>query len=90
VIFVGDTNFRPVGTTDYLSFFDKNKAGSVAGAGAEFAASRRWSVKGEYLHVDLGTESTVVNASPLLPPFQVAYRFETSTHILSAGVNFRF
>jgi outer membrane immunogenic protein len=90
VIFLGDTNFRPVGTTDYLSFFDKNKAGSVAGAGVEFATSRRWSVKAEYLHVDLGSESTVVNAVPSLPPFQVAYGFETSTHILSAGVNFRF
>ena len=90
VIYLADTNFRPVGTTDYLSSFDKNKTGSVAGGGVEVATSRRWSVKAEYLHLDMGTESTVVNANPLLPPFQVGYKFETTAHILSAGLNFRF
>lgn len=90
VIYLAETNFRPVGTTDYLSSFNKNKTGFAAGAGVEVIAGRRWSVKAEYLHLDMGSEATVVNANPLLPPFQVGYHFDTTAQIVRGGINFRF
>jgi outer membrane immunogenic protein len=85
------TDFRPVGTTRYPAFFDETKTGWVVGAGAEVRIARRFSVKGEYLHYDLGKDSQTVNAIPLLPPFQVAYTFgNTTANIVNFGLNFRF
>ena len=85
------TDFRPVGTTRYPAFFDDTKKGWVAGAGAEVRLTRRFSVKGEYLHYNLGTDSKTVSAIPLLPPFQVGYTFgDTTANIVNFGLNFRF
>jgi outer membrane immunogenic protein len=85
------TDFRPVGTTQYPAAINGTKKGWVGGFGAEIGLTRRWSVKGEYLHYNLGTDSQTVNATPLLPPFQVAYTFgDTTANIVNFGLNFRF
>jgi outer membrane immunogenic protein len=85
------TNFRPVGTTEYPAFIDGTKTGWIAGGGAEVALARRWSVRGEYLHYNLGSDSKTVNAIPLLPPFQVGYTFaDITANTFNFGVNFRF
>lgn len=85
------TDFRPVGTTQYPAFIDDTKKGWVGGFGAEVGLAKRWSVRGEFLHYNLGTDSKTVNAIPLLPPFQVAYTFgDTTANIVNFGLNFRF
>jgi outer membrane immunogenic protein len=85
------TDFRPVGTTQYPAFIDETKKGWVAGAGAEIGLSRRFSMRGEFLRYNLGSSSKTVNAIPLLPPFQVAYKFgDTREDIFDFGLNFRF
>jgi outer membrane immunogenic protein len=85
------TNFRPVGTTLYPAFIDDTRTGWIAGGGAEVGLSRRWSVRGEFLHYNLGSDSKTANAIPLLPPFQVAYTFGDNTaNTFNFGVNFRF
>ncbi len=84
------TDFRPVGTTQYLASFRNTKTGWTAGAGAEWAFAQNWSAKVEYLYVDLGNASATVNAIPLLPPFQVAYTWKTTEHIARVGVNYKF
>ncbi|HMF90239.1 MAG TPA: outer membrane protein [Candidatus Angelobacter sp.] len=85
------TDFRPVGTTRYPAFIDDTKTGWIAGGGAEIGLSRRWSVRGEFLHYNVGTDSRTVNAIPLLPPFQVAYTIgDTTANTFNFGLNFRF
>jgi len=85
------TDFRPVGTTQYPAFIDDTRKGWVGGAGAELGITRRWSVRGEFLHYNVGSDSKTVNAIPLLPPFQVAYTFgDTTANIVNFGLNFRF
>jgi outer membrane immunogenic protein len=65
--------------------------GWAAGAGAEWMLAHNWSVKAEYLHVDLGLVSTtslvVGNASH--PVFSTV---DTKAHydIVRAGVNYHF
>ncbi len=85
------TDFRPVGTTNYPAFVDRVKKGWLGGVGAEFGLTRKWSVRGEFLRHDLGTDAKTVNAIPVLPPFQVGYRFGTTgADIFDFGVNYRF
>src|SRR6266567_237982 len=51
------TNFRPVGTTEYPAFIDDTKKGWVGGFGAEIGLSKRFSVRGEFLHYNLGSDT---------------------------------
>ena len=39
----------------------QTKTGWTAGAGAEWAFTRNWTAKIEYLHYDLGDEATIAN-----------------------------
>lgn len=64
------------------------RLGWTLGAGAEYALNPHWSVKAEYLYVDLG-KSTVgyVDAFSGLP---VSMQARNSDHIVRAGLNYRF
>jgi outer membrane immunogenic protein len=84
------TSFPPAGTTRYSTDFSKNSSGWTGGLGTEFAFSKHWSVKVEYMKFDLGRATRTVDAVPLLPPYQVRYQFATSGRNLTAGVNYRF
>jgi outer membrane immunogenic protein len=66
------------------------RVGWAAGAGIEWSLAAAWSVKAEYLHVDLG--STVVHASfaPGSPTDFLDYRFRHSDEIVRVGVNYRW
>lgn len=90
VAFSADSDFRPVGTEHYPAAFDKTKKGWTAGAGAEIAILKRWTVKGEYLYYDLGSETFTANPVPPLPPFQVRYNWETTAQTIKFGLNFKF
>ncbi|WP_420134767.1 outer membrane protein [Rhodopseudomonas sp.] len=90
VEYSANANFLPVGTVQYPVSFSKTKVGWVAGAGAEWAFAPSWSAKFEYLHYDLGNESTVANPVPVNPPFQVSYGWKTSGDLVRAGINYRW
>ena len=63
------------------------QTGWTLGAGAEFAVTNNWSVKGEYLYVDLGTKGVpYVNAA--LVPANIGEK--TADHVARVGVNYRF
>ncbi len=68
--------------------------GWTIGAGAEYALTNNWSIKGEYLYYDLGkkTVSTVPNAAANAAVPGVAYvgKAENTGHIARAGVNYKF
>jgi outer membrane immunogenic protein len=63
--------------------------GWAAGGGIEWAFSGNWTVKGEYLHVDLGDLTTT---STLLPAFNVSYshNHHITADIARAGINYKF
>jgi outer membrane immunogenic protein len=65
------------------------RAGWTAGAGIEYAITNNWSVKGEYLYVDLGSVSTtaLVNVTGT-PPF--AHSANLKENIGRVGLNYRF
>jgi outer membrane immunogenic protein len=64
--------------------------GWTAGAGAEFALNKRWSLKFEYLYYDLGDKSVTANPVAPNPPFQTRYNWETMAHTVNGGLNFHF
>ena len=89
----GDVNYSAIthfNTIVYPTSFDRVKAGWTAGGGLEYALTRRWSLKAEYLYYDLGDESSTANGAPLRPPYQVHYNWDTTAHIARAGLNFKF
>lgn len=61
---------------------DQTNVGWTIGAGAEYAIDLNWSVKAEYLYVDLGSETYTTVAGPI--------DVGLTSNILRAGVNYRF
>jgi outer membrane immunogenic protein len=64
-------------------------SGWAAGAGVEWAFAEHWTLKGEYLHVDLGSATT---HSTLLPAFNVGYfhSHDITAEIGRVGLNYKF
>lgn len=73
----------------------QTRAGWTVGAGAEYAFAGPWSVKVEYLHVDLGNVSTTsTNLTAFTPPIAFptnvfSHSVNLTTDIVRAGINFR-
>jgi outer membrane immunogenic protein len=82
-----DTTFP---TVQYPALVGSTGVGWTVGAGAEYAIDKRWSVKAEYLYIDLGSESAIANPIPPNPPFQSEKDWNTAFHVVSIGINFKF
>jgi outer membrane immunogenic protein len=65
--------------------FTKTSVGWTAGAGVEYAFAGNWSVKAEYLYVDLGT-ATCNTACSGGAPLDVTF----TTNIVRGGLNYKF
>ena len=65
------------------------KTGWTAGGGFEYAWDNSWSVKAEYLYIDLGSDSFRL-IDPVSTTDFVDYRFHHRDHIVRAGINYRF
>ena len=71
----------------------QTKLGWTAGGGLEWALSRNWSVKAEYLYVNFGSvdaAGTIVNPTPPGYANAISTSVDLTAHIARAGVNFRF
>jgi outer membrane immunogenic protein len=85
--------FPGVGDT-YIGSMSTTRVGWTAGAGGEWMVSSNWSVKAEYLYVDLGrtsyTSSCNIAACLALAPNVPTYLTTVSTreHIARVGVNY--
>jgi outer membrane immunogenic protein len=97
----GGAAFAGINTSDFAFFAadgssnaassDKTKTGWTVGAGAEWALSGGWSVKAEYLYVDLGNISyTSSNSSPANPLATINHDHRIVENIGRVGVNYRF
>lgn len=61
---------------------DQTNMGWTVGAGAEYAIDMNWSVKAEYLYMDLGSETYATVGGPI--------EVGLTSNIVRAGVNYRF
>jgi outer membrane immunogenic protein len=65
--------------------------GWTAGAGLEWMFARNWSVKAEYLYVDLGTRAvTGLTVPSAIPPQPFTATADFREHIARIGVNYTF
>ena len=94
VTYSSNANFFTFPMNDYLGSKKEFKPGWTAGAGAEWAINPAWSVKAEYLYVDLGSET--VTSFGMVPNLGcgslcgVTDRFDTHVHTIRVGLNFHF
>jgi outer membrane immunogenic protein len=80
----GGAAFGDVKATSSFGDASKTQIGWTAGAGVEYAMWSNWSVKAEYLYVDLGSFDCGVSCSPLGDT--VSFK----ANVVRAGVNYRF
>ncbi len=84
------TNLSPNYVSDGLSE-DKMLVGWTAGGGVEYALSKAWSLKGEYLYAHLGTVERSAPGTPSnFAAFTTNNQADLTSHILRAGVAFHF
>lgn len=89
VSYSASTDYRPILGSAYPASSNSTKVGWAVGGGIEYAVSNCWSVNAQYLHIALGDQTALAGG---LPPtgYQVAYQWETTADIFSAGVNYKF
>lgn len=98
---VTDANYQALFTDTFATAHetggqDSTLVGWTAGAGAEFKLNRRWSIKGEYLYANFGSESsTSTNLTAFTPaisfPTNVfTHSVEVHAHIYRFGFNYHF
>jgi len=63
--------------------------GWTAGAGIEWAFKPAWSLKAEYMHVDLGSTTTRV-LFPVAPINFIDYRFQHAYDVARVGINYKW
>lgn len=90
VNYAGETDFRPVGTVHYPVAFSRLKVGWTLGGGGEYAINDHWSWKGEYLYIDLGSQTTTAGGIPQIGSFQVRYTWQTKMNTFNTGFNYRW
>ncbi len=75
-------SFGTAGTTIFSASSSDVKSGWTAGGGVEWAVSRCWTVKAEYLFMDLGSRSFSLNDTTV--------ELDHNTQMARVGVNFKF
>jgi outer membrane immunogenic protein len=87
-----NTDLRPLLPYNYPASVSSTQVGWAAGGGVEWALSKCWTVKVEYLYMDLGSQSAIANPTLALPPPspQAGYKWQTTSNILNFGLNYKF
>lgn len=85
-----DANANPAGTS-YASV-DETHVGWTIGAGVEWAFAPNWSLKAEYLHIDLGSEDYAFKGLTYTDaPFDTDnFKSELTVDTVKLGLNYRF
>ena len=75
---------------NYQNSRSGTEVGFTGGGGAEYAIGRHWSIKAEYLYIDVGNSSVTAPAENPQVPFVVDYDWDNAFHNFTVGVNYRF
>lgn len=82
--------FTPATAGTFAGSSSDTRFGWAAGAGVEWGFAPNWSVKGEYLHVDLGSSNVTILDPVNFPLASATYRFHHEFETVRVGVNYRF
>ena len=72
-----------------VNLTDNWQVGWTAGAGVEWRFAPQWSVKAEYLYVDLGNISNTINYN-YGPSSSLTSTYHERDNIVRAGINYKF
>jgi len=89
----GDVSYSANGygpINGYPASLSTTKVGWALGGGVEYALSKCWTVKAEYLYMDLGSESAIAGSIPPIFPSHIIYDWQTTANIFQIGVNYKF
>lgn len=75
---------------EFPSSFRKTKLGWSIGGGVEYALWKKFSLKGEYLYVDLMRAKRTADPTIFPSSFQAEYHFLTNIHTARIGLNYQF
>jgi len=78
------------GSYAYDSSSSDWKVGWTAGGGAEYALDRNWSIKAEYLYVDIGLRKNCYSYSGFGYASSSCDTAKLGEHIVRAGLNYKF
>jgi outer membrane immunogenic protein len=98
---VNDTFLNDINVAGSFGSFSAtaDRMGWTAGAGWEYALAPNWTVKVEYLHVDLGSTSLDISAANtntvrmtgvIPPPGSAVLHFNNSFDLVRVGVGYRW
>ena len=79
-------------TTCYAGSSSRTATGWTAGGGAEYALSRNWTIRAEYLYVSLGGANNFPENNVVFGPgdsFTASFN-PTRFHVVRGGINYRF
>lgn len=83
--------FRTSSGYDAFGSADTTKSGWTVGGGLEYAFAPNWTLKGEYLYIDLGDVNyRTFDRSGLFPTFFENISMHTTVNIASVGLNYKF
>ncbi|KJC55785.1 hypothetical protein UP10_38520 [Bradyrhizobium sp. LTSPM299] len=82
--------YTPLVSGNFAGSTSDTRVGWAAGAGIEWAFAPHWSVKGEYLHVDLGSSNVTMFDPVNFPTASATYRFHHQLDTVRVGVNYLF
>jgi len=77
------------GGDNYVGSKSDIRAGWAAGGGSEYAVTNNWSLRVEYLFVDLGKQSYSYT-NQLWPGYDYKTDIENQQHIIRMGINYKF
>jgi outer membrane immunogenic protein len=86
----GDVSYSANGYDPFVAYpasVSTTKVGWALGGGVEYAVSRCWTIKAEYLYMDLGSESAL---STMNGQYQISYNWQTTANIFQIGMNYKF
>jgi outer membrane immunogenic protein len=93
----GSSHFNVFDSTNGLFFAgspSSTRVGWTVGGGVEYAVTNNWTIRGEYLYADLGSNNinTVGNAAveQFFPGSVATAKFSYNASIFRAGVNYKF
>jgi outer membrane immunogenic protein len=72
------------------NIISSTSAGWTVGAGAEWMFAPQWSVKAEYLYVDLGTNSSTITYAYGANTSALTSSVHDTYNVVRGGINFHF
>jgi outer membrane immunogenic protein len=66
------------------------QVGWAVGAGGEYALTNNWSVKLEYLYIDLGSMSYIDVGAIGVPRSALTTTIDTAQNVIRVGLNYKF